>query len=103
VMTRDTRRMRLVLALLLLTSFTLLTIDYRTYGRSPLRPLERAVAAVVGPGERLVAAGVRPLQNVIHLGDDKKRIAALQRDNDKLRVQAEATENDRRRAAELDQ
>ncbi|MFL6137428.1 MAG: rod shape-determining protein MreC [Frankiaceae bacterium] len=99
---RDTRRARLVLALLLLTSFTLLTIDYRTNARSPLRSLERAVAAVVGPGERAVSSAMRPLADTVHFGTDSGRVAQLRKENETLRRQLDMSGDDHRRASELD-
>jgi rod shape-determining protein MreC len=99
---RDTRRARLVLALLLLASFTLLTIDYRSNGNSPLRPLERAVGAIVGPGERAVSSAVRPLGDAVHFGDNGTTASRLRRENDALRRQLESTTDDHRRAQELD-
>ena len=100
---RDTRRARLVLALLLLTSFTLLTVDYRTNSRSPLRALERAVAAVIGPGERAVSDAVRPLGDAVRFGGESDQLARLEKENEQLRRQVAMTADDRRRAAELDQ
>lgn len=99
---RDTRRARLVLALLLLTSFTLLTVDYRTNAHSPLRSIERGVAAVVGPGERAVSSAVRPLADAIHFGTDSGRVSELRKDNEALRRQLDMSADDHRRAAELD-
>ena len=101
-MMRDTRRARLVLALLLLTSFTLLTVDYRANADSPLRPLERAVGAVVGPGERGVSSLVRSVRDGVRFGGQSGKVAELQRANDALRRQLEQATDDHRRAQELD-
>ena len=49
-MGRDTRRTRLVLALLLLTALTLVMVDDRTSGAGPLGGVRQAVADVLGPG-----------------------------------------------------
>jgi rod shape-determining protein MreC len=100
---RDTRRARLVLALLLLTSFVLLTVDYRTNARSPLRPLERAVGAVIGPGERAVSNAVKPLGDAVHLGGESGRLSKLQKDNEALQRRVDMSADDHRRATELDQ
>jgi rod shape-determining protein MreC len=101
-MNRDTRRARLVLAFLLLVSFTLLTVDYRTNDRSPLRPVEKAVAAIVGPGERAVSGAVRPVTNAVHFGNPASDLAALRKQNEQLTRQLEDTQDDHRKAEELD-
>lgn len=103
-MFRDTRRVRQLLALLILTSFTLITIDYRSGDDSPLRPLRRAAGAVFGPVERAVSTVVRPVGNALStLGD----LGSLEREVERLRaeqtrVQAEARQNEdlRRQLAE---
>jgi rod shape-determining protein MreC len=80
-----------VLALLLLTSFTLITLDYRSGSGSPLSPLRGVVSAVVGPIERAAAAIVRPVRGALddigNLGSSKKKIASLQEENARLRAQ----------------
>lgn len=105
-MNRDTRRTRIVLALLLLTSFTLITIDYRGGDDSPLAGLRGMAAAVFGPVQRAAAAVVRPVSDTLgdigQLGEHEARIDELQRDNDDLRRQLRTSELARNRAAELD-
>ncbi|MDX6275271.1 MAG: rod shape-determining protein MreC [Frankiales bacterium] len=80
-----------MLALLLLTSFTLITLDYRSGSGSPLSPLRGVVSAVVGPIERAAAAIVRPVRGALddigNLGSSKKKIASLQEENARLRAQ----------------
>lgn len=100
-MNRDTRRARVVLAFLLLASFTLLTVDYRSNDHSPLRPLERAVANVVGPGERAVSAAVRPIGNGVHFGNESAKMTTLERENEQLRRRLEETQNDHHLAQQL--
>jgi rod shape-determining protein MreC len=95
-MFRDSRRVRQLLALLILTAFTLITIDYRSGEDSPLRSVRGAVGSVFGPIERAVAAVVRPVGNALStLGD----LGSLDREVKKLRaeqsrVQAESRQND---------
>jgi rod shape-determining protein MreC len=88
---RDRRRSRVVLALLLLTSFTLITLDYRSGSGSPLSPFRSAVSAVVGPVERAAAAIVRPVRGVLedigNLGRSKDRIDKLEAENARLRAE----------------
>lgn len=88
---RDRRRTRLVLALLLLTSITLITLDYRSGSGSPLGPLRSLVSAIVGPVERAAAAIVRPVRGALddlgNLGSSKDRIKELEDENAKLRAE----------------
>ena len=88
---RDRRRSRVVLALLLLTSFTLITLDYRSGSGSPLGPFRGAVSAVVGPIERAAAAIVRPVRGFVDdigtLGSSKSKIKQLEDENAKLRAE----------------
>src|SRR4051812_14178942 len=104
-MNRDTRRTRIVLALLLLTSFTFITIDFRG-GDSPLTPLRDLAGNVLGPVEDGAAAVVRPVSDLFDtvggLGDSEERIAELERENDQLKLQLRTSDRARSRAAELD-
>ena len=81
----------MILALLLLTSFTLITLDYRSGAGSPLSSLRSVVSAVVGPVERAAAAIVRPvrgaLEDVGTLGRSKDRIRKLEEENARLRAE----------------
>jgi rod shape-determining protein MreC len=105
-MNRDTRRTRIILALLILTSFTLITVDFRGGDSSPLQPLRDLSGAVLGPVERGAAAVVRPVSDLADkvgsLGDNEARIAELQRENDALRLELRTSERARSRADELD-
>lgn len=108
-MNRDTRRTRLLLALLLVTSIALITIDYRASddrARSPLDRLRALAASVFGPVEQVAAAIVRPVgdavESVSSLGDGRDEVARLRRENQELTRQLRTSELARRRAAELD-
>ncbi|MGN6245068.1 MAG: rod shape-determining protein MreC [Motilibacteraceae bacterium] len=105
-MNRDTRRNRLILGLLLLVSFTLITIDQRGGDASPLGGLRTAAGNVFGPVEQAVSAVVDPVVGAISavgdLGSSEKRIKALEQENADLRGQLRSSELDRTRAAELD-
>jgi rod shape-determining protein MreC len=105
-MNRDTRRTRIILGLLLLTSLTLITVDFRGEGSSPLQPLRSLAGAVLGPVERAAAAVAGPVSDfadtVGSLGDSEERIAELERENDALRLELRTSERARQRAAELD-
>jgi rod shape-determining protein MreC len=83
-MYRDSRRIRVVLALLILTSFTLITIDYRAGHGTALRTLRSGAAAVFGPVERAVTSVVRPIGNALStLGD----LGSLDAEAKKLRAE----------------
>ena len=105
-MRRDTHRTRVVLALLLLTSITLLALDTRGGENSPLNPVRDLAGSAFGPVERAAAAVVAPVRDVVDdartFGESEERIAALERERDELRLQLRASEYARARAAELD-
>ena len=86
---RDTRRTRLTLALLLLVAFTLITVDFQGGAKSPLVGLRKLGSTVFGPIEQAAAAVVRPVQQtlstVADLGESRRRIDELQRENRQLR------------------
>ena len=50
---RDNRRARLILAMLLLTAFTLITLDYRSGGGGPLRSVAMGAGKCVEEFEAL--------------------------------------------------
>jgi rod shape-determining protein MreC len=84
-MNDNPRRTRLLFTLLIFTSLILLTVDYQGNTSSPLRPLERGVAVVIGPAQRAIGNGTTAITGGIHFGTDQtNRIAALQDENQKL-------------------
>src|SRR5260221_6744833 len=93
---RDSRRARLILALLVLTAFTLITLDYRSGGGGPLR---RIGNDVFGPVERAGAAVVRPIGSFFaslgHLSSYKSTNNRLRQDNQRLREDLRLTDADR--------
>ncbi len=104
-MNRD-RPSHAVLVLLLLASFTVITLDVRGGEDSPLDPVRSAVGAVVGPVENTAAAAVRPFQAVPEffrtthgLRDDVTRLRA---ENARLRGELAGSGIDRSRVAEVD-
>ncbi len=104
-MRRESRRARRVLVVLLLTAFTLMTLDLQQEG-GPTQALRSAGNVVFGPVERAGDAVTRPVatfvSGVAQLDDYQDRIDALQRRNDELNVQLRTSEEARSRAAELD-
>lgn len=102
---RDTRRTRVILGLLLLTSLTLVVLSLRgdsgtstglrSLGQTVFGPIERAVSAVVTPVSDFI-------RNLGSLGTQDQRIAELEAENERLRAQVNTTAADRARAAQLD-
>jgi rod shape-determining protein MreC len=92
---RDNRRARVILAMLLLTAFTLITLDYRSGGGGPLR---RIGNAIFGPIETAAADVARPIGGFFaSLGN----LSSYKHDNDKLRKElAAAQERNRLHAAQ---
>ena len=105
-MGRDTRRTRAVLALLLLTSFTLIALDVRGGDSSPMRSARSFAGSLFGPVEEAAAAVVRPvsgaLDDVKALRGSESRIQALEAERDQLRLELRTSELARARADELD-
>lgn len=105
-MNRDTRRTRVLLVLLLVTSISLITLDYRGGASSPLNGLRSAAAAVFGPVEQVAAAIVSPVADAVDglsgLGDGRDEARRLRKENAELLRRLRTAEIDRSRVAELD-
>lgn len=105
-MNRDTRRTRLVLALLLIASITVVTIDFRGGDQSPVESVRDLAAEVVGPIENAATAVVKPVgdfaSSVANLGEHEDRIADLEKRNAQLRAQLRTSQLAKTRTAELD-
>jgi rod shape-determining protein MreC len=101
---RDRRRTRLLLTLLLLTAFTLITLDYRS-GGSPFAFLRNGASAVFGPLERAATAIARPVGDAVsslgHLGRDQSRIKKLESENARLNEQLRLGQLDKNRVDEF--
>src|SRR3954454_21344323 len=93
---RDSRRARLVLALLLLTAFTLITLDYRAGSGGPLRAIGNAV---FGPIERAVADVAQPVASFFsslgNLSSYQSTNAKLRKQNQQLRAKLRLTDGER--------
>ena len=102
---RDPRRSRIVLAVLVLLSVTLIIFDLRGSGLT--RPLRAAGEAVLGSAERAMAGVVVPVRNLVDslgsLGGNEERIAALEQENAQLRAELDTVARDRARADALDE
>ena len=99
-------RSRSVLAVLVLASATVITLDYQGGDDSALAPARGAVAQALGPVEEQAAVVARPLAAVPELfrssQDLRADVARLEAENATLRGQVAATSEVRYRAAELD-
>lgn len=103
---RDTRRTRIVLAVLLLTAFTFITLDARGGEGSILDRVRESAASVLGPIERAAAAVVNPvadfIDGVTSINSNADKIDALEAENDELRRQLLTAPVDQARVEELD-
>jgi len=103
---RDSRRTRLVLVVLLLVSLTLITLDLRGGGSSPVDKPRSLVASLFAPIERGAAAIVRPVKGAItavgNVGRSQHKIDRLQAQNDTLETQLRTQPYNAARVAELD-
>lgn len=100
------RPSRGLLALLLLASFTLITLDVRGGDDSPIEPLRTVTGNVFGPVEEATAAVVRPFRAVPDFfttaGSLRSEVRRLESENAALRGRLATTSVAQRRAAELD-
>ena len=98
---RDSGRARVVLAVLLLTAFTLITLDYRSGSGGPLR---RLANDVFGPIENAVGDVARPIGSFFaslgHLSSYKSDNAKLRKEVAQLRSQLRLTDAERNRLAD---
>ncbi len=100
------RPSRGVLVLLLLASFTFITLDARGGDDSPVDPLRAVAGDVFGPVEEVTAAVVRPFRAVPEFftttGSLRAQVDELEAENAVLRGQVATSDVARNRAAELD-
>ena len=100
------RGARLLLVLLVLTAFTLTTLDVRAGSGSPFDTVRRGADAVLGPPARAVGAAARTVGDglgaLTRLGDQSGEIARLREENARLRAELRTTEGQARRIEELD-
>jgi rod shape-determining protein MreC len=100
------RPSRGVLVLLLLASFTLITLDVRGGENSPVDPLRAVAGDFFGPVEEVTATVARPFQAVPEFftttGSLHSEVRRLEAENASLRGQLATSSVARHRAAELD-
>lgn len=99
-MFRDSRRVRQLLGLMILTSITLITIDYRGGANSPFRGLRRSAGNFFGPIERGVSSALRPVGNALsalgNVGNADRDIKRLQAELAKIEFQKRQNEDNKR-------
>jgi len=100
------RPSRGVLALLLLASFTIITLDVRGGEDSPVDPLRAVAGNAFGPVEEVTAAVVRPFESVPGFFTTTRslhgEVRRLEAENAALRGQLATSSVARHRAEELD-
>jgi len=103
---REGRATRIVLAVLVLLSITLVIMDLRGGTSGPTGALRSAGAAVLAPIERVGGAIFGPVigvsQSLSELGNKDQQIADLQSENARLQAELDLVANDKARVAELD-
>ena len=104
---RDSRRTRVVLALLLLTAFTLITLDYRSRGGGFFGSVRRTASSIFGPVERVAADVVRPVRHAVQavgsIGGNHKKVTDLQKEVASLQQQLRLQPFNTTRENELEQ
>lgn len=104
-MRRDSRRLRLLVVLLLMTSLTLVTLDVRGGRTGPLGSVRTAVHAVLGPIESAAASVWHPvghfLSSLAHVGRDRRTAERLAKENADLRAQLDSVKASAATEAEL--
>jgi rod shape-determining protein MreC len=103
---RDTRRTRIVLAVLLLTAFTFITLDARGGDGSIMDRFRESASSILGPIERAAAAVVNPVSDFIDgltsINSNADTIDQLEAENAELRRQQLTSDLNQTRLDELD-
>lgn len=103
---RDTRRSRIVLAILVLVCITLIVFDLRGGEGGITRPLRTFGDTVLGSAERAMAVVTVPVrdftESITTLGDSTQRIADLEAENARLKAELDTVALDKSRVRDLD-
>jgi rod shape-determining protein MreC len=103
---RDTRRSRIVLAVLVLLSITLIVFDLRGGDSALTRPLRVAGETVLGPAERAMAGVIAPVTGFVEslggIGEADQRIADLEAENARLQAELDTIAADRARVQDFE-
>jgi rod shape-determining protein MreC len=101
----DTRRTRLVLAVLLVAALALITVDARNSSAGPVRGLRALGGLLFGSAESVVSGATQPvsgfLQNVGNAAHSQATISALQREVVQLRGELSQARLSKAEAAQL--
>ena len=101
----DTRRTRLLLAVLLIAAVVLITLDYRDQSAAPLRGLREFGGSVFGGAERGVAAVTEPVLGLLGGsaagGGTSSQVVALQSQLTRLRAELSREQLSRAQYAQL--
>jgi rod shape-determining protein MreC len=93
--------------MLLLTAFTLITLDYRAHGGGFFGSMRRTASSAFGPVERAAANVVRPVRHAVKavgsIGGNDKKMRELERQISILQQQVRQQPFDKQKATELDQ
>ena len=98
---RGARGTRLLLVLLVLTAFTLTTLDYRAGEGSPLDGVRRATSTVLGPAERALGSAARGVGDLFDGGGSGDEQRRLEQENARLRAQLQTSDGLQRQVDEL--
>ncbi len=97
---RGSRQLRLLLVLLVLTAFTLTTLDYRAGEGSPFGALRRGADAVFGPAQRAFGGAARSVGDALgglpNIGTYKGDNEDLKAENERLKALLAETDDLRR-------
>ncbi len=103
---RENRTTRIVLAILVLISITLVILDLRGSSSGPTAFIRSTGAAILAPLERVTGAIFAPIlslgESLGSLGEKDARILELETANAQLRAELDLVANDKARVAELD-
>jgi rod shape-determining protein MreC len=98
----DTRRTRLVLAVLLAAALALITVDYRDGTASPLHSLSSFGGSVFGSAEGAVSLLTSPVRQLAGGSGSQAKIASLQRQLAQARAELSQERLSRAQSAQLD-
>jgi rod shape-determining protein MreC len=106
-MNRDPRRLRIILALLVLTSFTLISLDYKAGKNGPLGSVRSVLTSIFDPVESGLSSVFRPVgrfvDDQVHAGRDGDKVRMLQKQVDQLQSRLQANADVTRQRQELAQ
>ena len=99
------RRHRLLLAVLLIASLTIVTLDFRSTGPGPLDAVGRVTLSVLGPVQRGLSAIVSPIGGFLsglgRGGSLRSQVDRLERENAQLRAREQQVADIERENARL--